>query len=109
MLMIKKNFVWILFAFALVLFIVKFYPFNTSGKNGQPFYKTVQIDGGWGYDIYKKDSLYIHQMTIPALEGLKTFKTESDAKKVASLVLEKMKYNQFPVISLKELDSLNIH
>jgi hypothetical protein len=104
---IKKNLVWLLFAFALILFVVKFFP-DKLNKSSQTYYKTVQINGGWGYDIYKNDSIYIHQMSIPALEGATHFKSESDAKKVAILVIEKIKYHQFPTITLEELDSLKI-
>jgi len=104
---IKKNFIWLLFVFALILFVVKFFP-SKQNKSSQLFYETIQTDGGWGYDIYRNDSIYIHQITIPALEGTRHFKSESDAKKVASLVMEKMRYHQFPGISLKDLDSLKI-
>lgn len=106
---IKKNLVWLLFAFALILFILKFFPNTLQGKVKQGvFYETVQVNGGWGYNIFKNDSIYIHQMSIPALQGMQTFHSETDAKTVAALVIEKMKHDQFPGITIEELDSLKI-
>lgn len=107
---IKKNFVWIVFLFSVVLFVYTYYPDILNIRNRKNVhYKIVQEDGNWGYDIYKKDSIFIHQMTIPALQGIHRFASESDAQKVAELAVKKMKLSFFPVISIKELDSLAIH
>ncbi|HWY10701.1 MAG TPA: DUF4907 domain-containing protein [Bacteroidia bacterium] len=65
---------------------------------------------GWGYDIYLKDNRIIHQPIIPAIEGVKPFKTLVDALSIGNLSISKMKKgnNALPTISIKELDSLKI-
>lgn len=64
---------------------------------------------GYGYDIYVNGVLKFHQPNIPAIPGNNGFKSEEQARKVAELVLKKMKNNMdFPTIEVKELDSLGI-
>jgi len=108
--MIKKNWVYFLFAFAVILFIVT--RFTGAAKKNREFIKvslkTFHTDMGWGYDVYKDDSVYIHQASIPSLPGRKGFATEADADKIGNLVLTKMNHSKFPVISLQELDSCGI-
>ena len=70
--------------------------------------KTFQTNLGWGYDIYKDDSIYIHQEFMPAVEGRKGFATEADAEKTGKLALSKMHQQKLPVILLSDLDSLKI-
>ncbi len=71
--------------------------------------KTFEIDGGWGYDIYVNNEKYIHQEHIPAVNGLFTFKSSSDANKVADLMVQKIQNKIIPpTISIEELNSLGI-
>ncbi len=71
--------------------------------------KIFKTKTGWGYDIYLNQNLYIHQPDIPALNGKQSFKTKSDAIKIANLVKLKIYKNIFPpTITINELDSLNI-
>lgn len=71
--------------------------------------KIFKTETGWGYDIIINQRLYIHQSNIPALGGNQSFKTNTDAKKVAALVKQKIKNNIIPpTITINELDSLNI-
>jgi len=107
--MIKKNWVWIVFAFAVVLFCIKKLPELVNKNQSLVSFKTFQIDSGWGYDIYKRDSIYIHQIAIPAVSGRKVFKTEADAKKVANLVVSKINKGKLPTVSLEELQSFQIN
>jgi hypothetical protein len=68
-----------------------------------------QVEEGWGYDIYIDGERYIHQPTIPVIQGFKAFENETDAKKVAELVAGKIRMNIIPpAISYEELDSLGI-
>jgi hypothetical protein len=42
-------------------------------------YKIIPAEGnatGFGYDIYMSGKLYVHQPTIPAVEGNRSFSTE---------------------------------
>ena len=71
--------------------------------------KTFKAGNGWGYDIYVKGKKYIHQENIPAIQGIRSFKTETDAKKTAELTKSKIRKNIMPpTISIKELDSIGI-
>jgi len=108
--MIKKNWIYLLFALAALLFTFthfKSLPINETDQVNVSL-KTFHTGIGWGYDIYTNDSLYIHQEYMPAIDGRKGFETEEEANKIGKLVMTKLKYNKFPMISLKELDSCGI-
>lgn len=71
--------------------------------------KSQESIGGFGYDIMMNGRLYLHQPMIPAVQGLKTFNSEKDAKKMAEFVLAKIKNNIMPpTVSISEIDSLGI-
>lgn len=64
---------------------------------------------GFGYDIYVKDQLYIHQPGIPAISENKGFPTKVAAQKTAQLVAYKIQNNILPPsVSIRELDSLAV-
>jgi Domain of unknown function (DUF4907) len=105
-LMIKKYWVYILFVLSIIVFAITQY--QKHQKNAIVV-KTKQLStGGWGYDIYVKDSVYISQDIIPTITGRKAFASENDAKKLGELMVAKMKNNLRPVITDFELDSLKI-
>ncbi|MES2372169.1 MAG: DUF4907 domain-containing protein [Bacteroidota bacterium] len=107
--MIKKNWAYLLFIFALILFA--FTRLKSKGDHGDKInisLVTFHAPAGWGYDVYANDSVYIHQEYIPAIEGRKGFHSEEEANTIGRLVISKMKYGKFPVISLLELDSCEI-
>jgi hypothetical protein len=108
--MIKNNWVYLLFAFAVVLFIVT--RFTRGEKNDGKIrisVNTFHTDLGWGYDVLTNDSVYIHQEYIPAIQGRKGFASETEARKIGNLVMQKIKHrDQLPQITLRELDSSGI-
>src|SRR5690348_2750662 len=57
------------------------------------------VNRGWGYDILVKDSVFIHQESIPALEGNKPFTSKAQAKEAAMRVISKLKRGQSPSFS----------
>jgi len=67
-------------------------------------------DNTYGYDIYLYDAVLIHQPSRPGLSGNMGFATEEDAKKVAELVIRKIRNNEMPptvtILELQELDVL---
>ena len=73
-------------------------------------YKIINgLDKTFGYDIYKSDTLMVHQLHIPALQGNQGFKSTSDAEKVAQFVVNKMLTGEIPPsISIEELKYLKI-
>ncbi len=103
--MIKKNWVYILFVLSVIIFSISQY---RKYKTRSVYVKARQINSGWGYDIYVKDSVYISQDIIPSINGRKTFVTKTDAEKVGELMVLKMKKNQIPNVTEHELDSLKI-
>ena len=70
------------------------------GESGAP---------GFGYDIYLEGKLYVHQPTIPAVSGNRTFTSEQKAIRAAQLVVYKIEHNILPpTIEIRELDSLHL-
>ena len=66
-------------------------------------------DNHFGYYIMIDGQMYIEQKTIPAIQGLKGFKTKGQAEAVAKRVIEKIKEGEMPpTIEVKDLDSLKI-
>jgi len=71
------------------------------------FYSKVY--NGWGYDIYRNGTLFIHQPYVPAVAGLTGFAQEGDAKKTGDFIIYKIRNGITPPsISLNELDSLHV-
>jgi hypothetical protein len=61
-------------------------------KNAGYLYTIIPtVNNTWGYDIYLQNRLYIHQPGVPGLPGNEGFKTKTDAKKAARLVIGKIK------------------
>lgn len=110
--MLKKNWIYFLFAFAVLLFVytqfIRKKP--TEDREGKVLVtiKTVHTSAGWGYEVYRNDTLSIVQHTIPAIGGNKGFVSEEQAKAVANLALQKLKAGHFPTIEIRELDSIGI-
>ena len=64
---------------------------------------------GFGYDINVNGRRVIHQPCIPGLSGKQGFVTKEHARRVAGLVINKMKRGQrLPTVSRDELKSLGI-
>lgn len=68
----------------------------------------IEVDGGYGYQIYSGDKLLVQQEFIPAITGKRPFKSSQDAQKVANLVLEKISSGTKPYIKKEELEQLNV-
>jgi len=64
------------------------------------------VNKGWGYDILVKDSVFIHQESIPALEGNKPFITKAQAREAASKVISKLKKGESPSFSRSEIERI---
>jgi len=64
---------------------------------------------GWGYEIEYRDRVLIHQEFIPGIRGQIPFASKEDAKKIADLVIHKLKEsNKLPTVNFKELELLKI-
>lgn len=73
-------------------------------------YKIVAVKNNtWCYDIYKNSKMLIHQTSIPGVPGNDGFKTKSDAKKVARIVIEKLKKGEMPPsVTIDEMKKLKV-
>jgi hypothetical protein len=103
--MIKKYWVYAFFLFAVALFAFKRLQTQPQKKAAQvkATLKTFHTAIGWGYDVYRNNSLFIHQEYMPAVEGRKGFASEEEAKRIGELILGKMKNTDFPVVTLDEI------
>jgi hypothetical protein len=64
---------------------------------------------GYGYDILRGEKLYIHQPNVPAVPGNNGFETEEQARKVAQMVINKIKNNIMPpTVEKSELSKLGV-
>lgn len=72
--------------------------------------KTFQNeDSTWGYDVLIDGHIYVHQPSVPAVGGSAGFTSEADAKKVALLVVSKIKQNILPPsVTPEELKELGV-
>lgn len=64
----------------------------SSGR--QPELQTFQLQDGWGYQIVMNKKVLIYQPTIPAIDTLMSFPDEAGARRVGSLVLERINNNK---------------
>ena len=70
-------------------------------------FKVLKNENGYGYDIYSAGKMVIHQPIIPGAPGNNGFKTESEAFKVATLVVFKLSNNIMPPsVTQQEIDSV---
>lgn len=78
-------------------------------KSNQVNCRVVRVDKGWGYELYYRDKIIIHQEIIPAISGTKPFATRKDAMQTGKLVVQKINKGDIPSITRQELDSLKVN
>ncbi len=66
------------------------------------FITIPSINNTWGYDIFNGEKRIIHQKNIPGMPGNNGFKSRNGAKKVAELVIIKLKNGEMPPSVTKE-------
>ena len=71
------------------------------------YHKVIKLKGGYGYEIYVNDKLFIKQDFLPVIQGNIPME-EKEAKKLASLVVEKLKKDPFILPSLTEEEVLEV-
>ncbi|MFP5041578.1 DUF4907 domain-containing protein [Parasediminibacterium sp. JCM 36343] len=106
--MIKKYWVYVLFAFSVVVFLVMQVT-HKKQDNPDSAVKAFQVGNGWGYEVYLHNKIFLTQNNIPAVEGDKVFVSKEQALLVGNLVVEKLSHHKgLPSVTVKELDSLGI-
>ena len=86
-------------------------PVSDSSSSHFSMHTFKNEDGleGYGFDIYQKGAMMIHQNSIPAIQGNKGFSTEEEAKAVGALMLYRISNGIMPPsISIEDLDSLGV-
>jgi hypothetical protein len=84
-------------------------PSSQNKKDIQITVYKLEDSTNFGYDILTNGKLYIHQPHIPAINSLKGFHSESDAKKTAQCMADKIERGVSPPsVAIEELDSLGI-
>lgn len=72
-------------------------------------FRNMPSEMGYGYDILQNGKTYIHQTSVPAIQGTKGFSDMLKARKAAEFVVFKLNKNIFPpTVSKRELDSLGV-
>ena len=122
----KKNIFIPFIASAFVLFILAGFPatllsaeHDESKVVRQPskLYATAELDikiipginNTFGYDITLDGRPFIHQPHIPGMPGNEGFPTTERARKVAELVVKKIRNNEMPPgVTVEELNSLGV-
>jgi hypothetical protein len=103
----KKQFFWSKIQKNL-LFLLLVLQFTACAKK-EPFKtESFKTTSGWGYTIAFKKKIIIKQSIIPVINDTKSFSTESDAIKVADLVVQKLNQNISPTVSKNDLILLKI-
>jgi hypothetical protein len=85
-------------------------PGGETCKNASYSYTIIpSVNKTWGYDIYFQKRLFIHQPSIPGLPGNEGFKTKTDAKKTARLVIGKLKKGEMPPsVTIEEMKKIKV-
>ena len=94
-------------AIILVLFAVITGVLITLAGRGHFYDVEIYKSGdGWGYDILKKEKVYIHQPFVPAVEGEVPFPDRKSAKETGRLVIKKIRNNESPALTKEEVQSI---
>ncbi len=83
----------------------------TDVKKNDAIYELVSAkedSGGWSYKIFYRRQLLIKQEYIPAVRGKQLFSSKKDAEKVGKLVIDKLKSNRSPTITIVDLQNYRV-
>jgi hypothetical protein len=71
--------------------------------------ETIELEDGWGYNIYANQQMVINQIRIPGITAVVSFLNREQAEKAGKLVIQKIRNGIYPPnISKSELDSLGV-
>lgn len=104
----KRNKTILLGAIAAIFLVIVVLLYHISTTQKTLYSEVYNVGNGYGYYIKTYDKILIKQSFIPAIQGEKSFVTEKDAQKVANLVMVKITENESPVVTVNELNNLNI-
>jgi len=87
-----------------VVFVLFVRPGNLRGTRLYEL-KIEKSGDGWGYDIYRKNTLFIRQTCIPVIPGNQSFTNRRSARKTGKIVLERLRTNRSPALTREDLYS----
>jgi len=96
----KKAIIFALFTVIIVVSI------TLAGKGHFYELDLYRSGDGWGYDILKKEKIFIHQPYIPATEGHVPFPDKKSATKTGRLVIKKIRNHKSPAVTKEEIESI---
>jgi hypothetical protein len=70
--------------------------------------KTVRVSGGWGYQVYVHEKLFIDQPFIPVIHGKKPFPDKQTALRVAKTVKAKLLAGERPFLTSADISNAGI-
>ncbi|MFH6946976.1 DUF4907 domain-containing protein [Flavobacterium sp. FlaQc-51] len=103
----KKQFFWSKIQKNL-LFLLLVLQFTACVKHEKFKSTSFKTATGWGYTVAFKNKTIIKQSIIPVINDTKSFSTESDALKVADLVVDKLNQKISPTVTKNDLILLKI-
>jgi hypothetical protein len=87
-----------------------FYKRRRSGHDQvQLELRAIPVRNGWGYDILQNGRPWCHQDYIPAVQGVRVFRTKEDALAAGQIVYDKAIAGQLPDISEQEMRAKGIY
>lgn len=95
MMITRKRQAWILSSLVVLSVLLFYLSLFRDGEMGsspgrQLELQTFQSGNGWGYQILMNEKVLIYQPTIPSIDTLMAFPDEGSAKKIGTLVLNKL-------------------
>lgn len=99
-----RKALWSLVLLPVLILFLYFRP-GEMGSRGdqQPELQTFQLEDGWGYQIVMNKKVLIYQPSIPAIDTLRSFPDEASARKIGSLVLERLRNNKDFSITIDDI------
>ena len=70
--------------------------------------RPVKTAQGWGYDILANGKVFIHQPTVPAIQGQHSFRTKEGALAVGQKVVDRITQGQMPMVTTEEVQQMGI-
>jgi hypothetical protein len=66
------------------------------------------MDKSWYYEIYDNGNLQIRQEYVPGISEKVRFASKTDAERIGTIVLNRLKSGQFPTITEQDLEENEI-
>lgn len=66
------------------------------------------MDKSWYYEIYANGNLQIRQEYVPGISEKVRFASKLDAKRIGTIVLNRLNRGQYPVITEQDLEKNGI-